>query len=49
VSPLYEDYALGLRSLAKLAALEFEVAVFGHGKAMVGGASGRFRRKWGAG
>jgi glyoxylase-like metal-dependent hydrolase (beta-lactamase superfamily II) len=47
VSPLYEDHALGVRSLAKIATLEFEAAVFGHGKAMVGGASGRFRRKWG--
>ena len=47
-SPLgYEDEAEGRRSQAKLARLEFHIACFGHGKAMVGNASERFRKKWG--
>lgn len=46
LSPMYEDLAEGRRSLAKLAALDFEVACFGHGRPIRGGASGRFRRKW---
>jgi glyoxylase-like metal-dependent hydrolase (beta-lactamase superfamily II) len=44
--PVYEDLAEGKRSLAKLAALEFEVACFGHGRPIRSGASGRFRQKW---
>jgi len=36
-----------MRSLAKLAALDFAAACFGHGKAIVGGAARRFRQKWG--
>ena len=47
MSPVYEDLAEGRRSLAKLAGLDFEVAVFGHGKPIVGGAADRFRRKFG--
>ena len=43
----YEDPEEGKRSLAKLAALDFEVACFGHGSAIVRGASERFRQKWG--
>jgi len=46
LSPLYEDVAEGRRSLAKLAALGFEVACFGHGRAIRSGASTRFGRKW---
>ena len=46
LSPLYEDVAEGRRSLVKLAALEFEVACFGHGKAIQSGASRRFGGKW---
>lgn len=45
-SPMYEDLGEGLRSLAKLAAERFEVAVFGHGKPIASGASGRFARRW---
>lgn len=45
--PVFEDQAEGQRSLARLAALEFEVACFGHGQAIVGGAAGKFREKWG--
>lgn len=46
-APIYEDIEEGRASLAKLAALEFEVACFGHGKAIVGDAAQRFRAKWG--
>ncbi|MFQ5595531.1 MAG: MBL fold metallo-hydrolase, partial [Anaerolineae bacterium] len=42
----YEDIEEGKRSLAKIAALDFEIACFGHGKAIVQGASSRFRQKW---
>ena len=45
--PIFEDMAEGRRSLQKMAALGFEVACFSHGKAMVGGAAGVFRKKWG--
>lgn len=44
----YEDLAEGKRSLARLARLDFEVACFGHGRAIAGGAAGQFRRKWGS-
>lgn len=43
----YEDFELGKSSLRKLADLEFEVAVFGHGKPLLSGASSRFARKFG--
>ncbi len=46
LSPMYEDVEEGRRSLARLAALPFEVACFGHGRPMVSGASLQFRRKW---
>ena len=46
LSPVYEDQAEGERSLAKLAALDFEVACFGHGRPIGRGASAKFRRKW---
>lgn len=45
--PGHEDVAVSQESVHKLAGLEFEIACFGHGRAIVGGASGRFRRKWG--
>ncbi|MBN1993600.1 MAG: MBL fold metallo-hydrolase [Anaerolineae bacterium] len=45
-SVIYEDLAEGKRSLAKLAKLDFAVACFGHGRAIVGGAAERFRKKW---
>ncbi len=44
---IYEDFEAGKRSLAKIAALDFEVACFGHGRAIVGGAAEQFRQKWG--
>ncbi len=47
-SIVYEDPEEGQRSLANLAALDFETACFGHGRAIVGAAADRFRQKWGA-
>jgi glyoxylase-like metal-dependent hydrolase (beta-lactamase superfamily II) len=44
--PVYEDVAEGERSLRRLAALDFEVAAFAHGRTMRSGASARFRRRW---
>jgi glyoxylase-like metal-dependent hydrolase (beta-lactamase superfamily II) len=46
LSPMYEDVAEGRRSLARLAAMDFEVACFGHGKPIRSGASRRFGQKW---
>jgi glyoxylase-like metal-dependent hydrolase (beta-lactamase superfamily II) len=46
LSPMYEDVVEGRRSLAKLSALEFEFACFGHGKTIEAGAAMRFARKW---
>jgi glyoxylase-like metal-dependent hydrolase (beta-lactamase superfamily II) len=46
LSPVYEDLAEGRRSLAKLAALDFQVACFGHGKVIESGAGERFRQTW---
>jgi glyoxylase-like metal-dependent hydrolase (beta-lactamase superfamily II) len=46
MSPIYEDVAEGRRSLAKLAALDFEIACFSHGRPIVGGADRRFRARW---
>lgn len=43
----YENLEEGQRSLAKLAALDFQVACFGHGKPIIGQASAKFRDKWG--
>ncbi len=42
----YENLEEGKRSLSKIAAQDFEVACFGHGRAILKGASIRFRRKW---
>lgn len=44
--PIYEDVAEGERSLRRLAALEFEVAAFAHGRTIRSGASARFRKRW---
>jgi glyoxylase-like metal-dependent hydrolase (beta-lactamase superfamily II) len=43
----YEDLEEGKRSLARLGGYSFEVACFGHGSDLKGGASDRFREKWG--
>ncbi|MEM9671889.1 MAG: MBL fold metallo-hydrolase [Bacteroidota bacterium] len=42
----YENYEEGLRSLRKLTVHPFEVACFGHGKAIRKNAVSRFRQKW---
>lgn len=47
LSIAYEDLACGLRSLAKLSRLRFDVACFGHGDPLIGQASERFNEKWG--
>ena len=44
--PIYEDVAQGRESLAKLAALDFEVAAFAHGRAIRARAGERFRARW---
>lgn len=42
----YENLQAGMESLVKLGRQSFEIACFGHGRAIVGGAAARFRRKW---
>ena len=44
--PIYEDVNEGRESLAKLAALDFEVAAFAHGRAIRAHAGERFRARW---
>ena len=43
----YDDVQTGKTSLAKLADKKFEAAVFGHGKPILSGASGKFASKFG--
>lgn len=43
---VYEDLDEGGRTLLRLAALDFAVACFGHGKPIVGNAAAEFRRRW---
>lgn len=45
--PFYEDAAAGRSTLRRLAALEFRVAVFGHGDPIASGAAARFRDRFG--
>jgi glyoxylase-like metal-dependent hydrolase (beta-lactamase superfamily II) len=45
----YENLTEGLRSLAKIAALDFDIACFGHGSAITTQASAKFKKKWGGG
>ncbi len=40
----YDDFQTGKQSAAKLAQLDFEVAVFGHGKPILSNASARFAK-----
>jgi glyoxylase-like metal-dependent hydrolase (beta-lactamase superfamily II) len=42
----YEDFEEGQRSLKKLTTLDFKVACFGHGKAILHDAGARFRKEW---
>ncbi len=46
LSPMHEDLEVGRRSLSKLSALDFDVAVFGHGKPILSGAAAAFARRW---
>ena len=48
LSVVYEELSEGERTLARLSGLDFDVACFGHGRAITEGAAARFRRKWGA-
>ena len=48
VGPIYEDVEEGMRSLRRLSGLEFETALFAHGRALGPRASVRFRARWGA-
>lgn len=42
----YDDYEAGKKSAAKLAGLDFDVAVFGHGKPIISNASTRFAKRF---
>lgn len=46
LSPGYEDLDLGRASLRKIAALDFEVACFGHGRAIKQHAARKFRERF---
>jgi glyoxylase-like metal-dependent hydrolase (beta-lactamase superfamily II) len=48
VGPIYEDIGEGMRSLHKLAGLEFETALFSHGRPLTPGAAARFRERFAA-
>ncbi len=48
VGPLYEDIAEGMRSLHRLAELQFEAALFSHGRPLAPGAAARFRERFAA-
>lgn len=43
----YDDIDTGKQSLRKLSGMDFEVAVFGHGRPILSGASQRFAQKFG--
>ena len=47
VGPIYEDVEEGLRSLRRLSGLEFETALFAHGRPLAPRASERFRARFG--
>ena len=46
VSPIYEDYQRGLRSLRELGALDFQVACFSHGRPITQDAAKAFAMTW---
>lgn len=48
LAPVYEDLEEGKQSARKLARLDFEAACFGHGGAILRGASERFRKAFGS-
>lgn len=45
-SIIYEDYDLGMRSILKAATFDFDVAVFGHGKAIMKSANTKLKAKF---
>lgn len=45
-SIVYEDFAAGQHSLARLAQLRFNTVCFGHGKALSGSHARRFNARW---
>jgi len=49
VGPVYEDIAEGRRSLERLAALDFDTALFSHGRPIRTGAGERFRARFARG
>jgi glyoxylase-like metal-dependent hydrolase (beta-lactamase superfamily II) len=48
VGPVYEDVDEGMRSLRQLAGLEFETALFSHGRPLAPAAAARFRERFAA-
>ena len=46
VGPVYEDVGEGMRSLHRLAGLEYETALFAHGRPLAPSASARFRARF---
>jgi glyoxylase-like metal-dependent hydrolase (beta-lactamase superfamily II) len=42
----YEDFDEGKSSLKKLTTFDFQVACFGHGKAIMRDAAGKFKKRW---
>ncbi len=46
LSPVYEDRALGINSILKAAALDFDKAVFGHGVPIQKGANRKLKEKF---
>jgi hypothetical protein len=46
-APVAEDHELNEASLRRLAGMDFEVAVFGHGDTMKQGAAAAFAKAWG--
>jgi glyoxylase-like metal-dependent hydrolase (beta-lactamase superfamily II) len=45
-SPIYEDFELGKETLRRLCRLDFDAAVFSHGKPILSGAAQAFRRRF---
>jgi glyoxylase-like metal-dependent hydrolase (beta-lactamase superfamily II) len=48
IGPVYEDVDEGLRSLRRISGLEFQTALFAHGRPLTPGAAERFRARFGA-
>ena len=45
-SPIYEDFEMGKETLRRLAGLDFDAAVFSHGKPILHGAAQAFRKRF---